>query len=586
MINKIINNEEVKRPAVNILVSCIAGILTFNIVKVSFLGAVLIAASFFLIHFFIYSKNFIAVIIIFFIASYVNSMVYYNFYTNTEDVFKVEVLNSKSNICEIGRQSFKLQGKLPELKDGGKYVLYGRLERKADYEKGIVGAIEVSKYSCLKNGFSGSSNEKQDEFYNRMKKYIGEDGTALVCSAAFGYTKYLKDDENTLMSKFGIIHVVSVSGFHIAVVYSIIERLLGFKVALLISFIYTIFSGGKSSTWRAFIMILILKLSKKLYRNYDSISSLCFSAILLLCYKPYYLYDIGFELSYLSTLGILLFYNKLRRKFYKLPELISDTFCISISAQVFSFPVATLSLNNFSPNFMWGNLFLLPMFTAIVILGNIAFLLMFNDKVFTISAYIIKLFIVALQGGISFIDQFSLKVTTINFNIVYGYCLILICIYMYSKGYRKAKAVAWAVFVCVIVSLYSFQTKVTLINENKTKALLIEQGFKRILIIPNLTGYSYNVINKKYYPTESLKWVNKQPYVEGNIAVMPKDKEKEIVIVNKGKSYIVALNNQCYICKQYYDIIKTSGKGELISSKKASDVLSDTIIESEGDNGD
>jgi hypothetical protein len=42
MINKIINNEEVKRPAVNILVSCITGILTFDLIKVSFLGAVLI----------------------------------------------------------------------------------------------------------------------------------------------------------------------------------------------------------------------------------------------------------------------------------------------------------------------------------------------------------------------------------------------------------------------------------------------------------------------------------------------------------------------------------------------------------------
>lgn len=56
-------------------------------------------------------------------------------------------------------------------------------------------------------------------------------------------------------------------------------------------------------------MIIILKLSKKVFRKYDSLSSISLAAIIILLNKPYYILDIGFMLSFLSTLGILL-YNK------------------------------------------------------------------------------------------------------------------------------------------------------------------------------------------------------------------------------------------------------------------------------------
>ncbi|WP_206869015.1 ComEC/Rec2 family competence protein [Clostridium zeae] len=526
------------------------------------------------------------VICIFFIASYINCLIYYSLDSEYKTVFKVIAVNPKNKIVEIGRQSFKIEGMNTDLKDGSKYLIYGSYRHEPDIEKGIVGNIKVEKYNFLEYGFSGSVNSKQDDFYNILKNYIGEEGSALVCSAAFGYTKYIKNEQNVLMSKYGIIHVVSVSGFHIAVIYSIIEKLLGFKFALVLSFIYTLFSGGKSSTWRAFLMIFILKLSKKVYRKYDSISALSFSAILLLVYKPYFIYDIGFNLSYLSTLGILLFYNKLKIKLYKLPQILSDTFCISIAAQVFSFPVATLALNNFSPNFMWGNLFLLPLFTPIVILGNIAFMLMWNGTLLKVTAYIIKVFIIALQGGISVIDKFSLNITTINPSIVYGYVLLLICFYMYKNGCKKAKHVLWMVAFVVILSMYKFETKVTIITDGKTKAVLLEQGFRRALITKTLSGYNYNILNKNYYPTESIEWKSKKLYSYNGITIIPKDEEKEIAILSNKNSYILTINNQPYVCNQSYDIIKIDENKSFILDQNDARALNDNILDSEGDNSD
>ncbi|MBK1812885.1 ComEC/Rec2 family competence protein [Clostridium sp. YIM B02505] len=586
MVTKFINNEEISRPAVNILISCIAGIITFNLIQKNIYGAVLVAASFFLSHFIIHGKKFMVVICIFFIASYINCLIYYSLQAGHKEVFKVVAVNPKSKIVEMGRQSFKIDGINTELKDGSKYLIYGSFRCEPDIEKGIVGTIKVEKYNFLEYGFSGSINSKQDDFYNILKKYIGEEGAALVCSAAFGYTKYIKNDQNVIMNKYGIIHVVSVSGFHIAVVYSIMEKLLGFKFALVFSFIYTLFSGGKSSTWRAFLMIFILKLSNKVYRKYDSISALSFSAILLLVYKPHFIYDIGFNLSYLSTLGILLFYNKLKIKFYKLPQILSDTFCISIAAQVFSFPVATLTLNNFSPNFIWGNLFLLPLFTPIVILGNIAFMLMWSGTLLKVTAYIIKIFIIALQGGITVVDKISLNITTINPSIVYGYILMLICFYMYQNGYKKAKYFLWMIVFVVILSMYKFETKVTIITDGKTKGILMEQGFRRVLITKALSGYNYNILNKNYYPNESIQWKNKKMYSYNGITIIPKDEEREIVIVSNKNSYILTINNQPYVCNQSYDIIKIDENKSFVLDPKDARALNDNILDSEGDNGD
>ena len=98
-----------------------------------------------------------------------------------------------------------------------------------------------------------------------------------------------------------------------SIVYKALEIIIGYKIALLFSFAYMIFTGGQASTIRAFIMIFILKISSKVYKKYDSLSSISLAAIILLLFRPFYILDIGFMLSFLCVLGIILYNKKIKK---------------------------------------------------------------------------------------------------------------------------------------------------------------------------------------------------------------------------------------------------------------------------------
>ncbi len=159
----------------------------------------------------------------------------------------------------------------------------------------------------------------------------------MVMSLCFGETKYISNSDKDILKKLGVIHVVSVSGFHMAIIYKLLERVLGLTLAIPVSFLYVILTGMKSSAIRAFIMIIILKLSKKVFRKYDSLSSISLAAIIILLNKPYYMLDIGFMLSFYLP-SILLYNKKISRTLYKLPQRINSCLSLTLSSQIYTFP--------------------------------------------------------------------------------------------------------------------------------------------------------------------------------------------------------------------------------------------------------
>ena len=161
----------------------------------------------------------------------------------------------------------------------------------------------------------------------------------------------MDQDYKSLMKNLGISHIISISGMHLALVYSILRKVFGVKLSLIIAFIYVLFTGAPASAIRAYIMILILNLGIVFKRNYSSLAAISLAGIILLLIKPYEIYDLGFIFSFLATLGIILFNKKLNKMLYKLPNSLRNTVAISISAQIFTFPIILLYFNEISLNF-------------------------------------------------------------------------------------------------------------------------------------------------------------------------------------------------------------------------------------------
>jgi len=438
--------------AISVFMGSLASLIFFNNLV---LGAVF-SASFLGVFYFTKSKKDFMFVLVFFMLGILSFNLYFNIKLN--DNAKIRVVDKKyyNFIGDYKGRKIILTGNVKGLVEGEKIIAKGSFKADKDYQKGIVGSYSINSYSvCSRDLISVFYNMKRN-MYSNFNSRLGEEKSSILMALCFGDTSYLTNTQMNEFNRLGVIHAISVSGFHMAVIYGVLEKFIGLKAALITSFLYVLFTGIQAATLRAFIMIFILKLAKFAYKNYDSISSISFAALILLVIKPYYIGDIGFMLSFLSTLGIILYYKRLTRFFYRLPEKLNETISISIGAQLFSLPYIAFTLQQFSPGFILGNFILLPFYSLLVLMGNAALLCSFFSSLFNILCNYISVVMNSLNGA----DYILLKICppVIYFSYIYGVALILIYIsfIFYKKGFKLAVFYPMFVIVFLYISSFSF----------------------------------------------------------------------------------------------------------------------------------
>ncbi len=183
-------------------------------------------------------------------------------------------------------------------------------------------------------------------------------------------------------------------------------------------------------------MISILIMSRVIKRNYDTLSSISFAAIILLLIKPYYILDMGFMLSFLSVIGITTTYGHIRDKLKTLPNVIKNSISMTLSALIFTLPYLALNTNTIGFNGIISNLILIPFYSILIILGNISLLLLNTKFVFKLINYVLTslLFIINTAEGIFLKNMLDVA------KITYIQALVVITLYysyiLYKKEYK------------------------------------------------------------------------------------------------------------------------------------------------------
>jgi competence protein ComEC len=197
-------------------------------------------------------------------------------------------------------------------------------------------------------------------------------------------------------------------------------------------------------------MLVLMTFSKKVYRNYDALSALSFSALILLFFNPYYICDMGFVLSFFATLGIILYYSKMRLKLRKLPPKIRDSMSVTLSAQVYTIPFLMMQNIDVSLISIPANLLIVPLYSLIIILGNVGALIIKIEPLFKIICYSLTTIITAINGGSDLILRISPEVK--NYSYIEGIVVILIymCYIFVRRGYENIKIVPFIIIILLI----------------------------------------------------------------------------------------------------------------------------------------
>jgi len=196
-----------------------------------------------------------------------------------------------------------------------------------------------------------------------------------------GYRNDIDPDVWQAYSNTGIVHVIAISGMHMAMIYMSVRwllflipfmkrnRMLSLSLAIVFMWMFAAMTGLPPSVTRAAIMFSFLGIGEMLDRDISGLNNLAASAFCLLCINPFWLRDVGFQLSYLAVLSLLLFYSRVYNWFEpksKIGDAIWKLMAGTIAAQILTFPLCVYYFHQFPLLFLLTNLIAVPATTIIL----------------------------------------------------------------------------------------------------------------------------------------------------------------------------------------------------------------------------
>lgn len=309
----------------------------------------------------------------------------------------------------------------------------------------------------------------------RLRYGFSDKIAGLLTGMLTGDKSCLDGDLYNVLKKTGIAHLMAVSGFHLSLwVFSLGAFIpesdktakLKYTVLLFAVLFLMLLAGMSESVKRAGFMCVVHLLGKLSKRRSDSLNSLGFAAVLMILFNPACVLSISMQLSFLSTLGILtlgksmlrlsseLFGGKrINTPLKKLLRSAADTFFISISVLVFTFPVMLYAFNGVSAVSAFVNVFVAPAAMPLLLLSGAYVLTFAIDFIAFPIAVILKLlagyiiFTAELFAGLE--NAFIVFEPENIFLFAAGLVLVaLMCLCALIKNFRSLTALS----LCIAVS--------------------------------------------------------------------------------------------------------------------------------------
>lgn len=499
------------------------------------------------------------ILIILSFISFINIISYYsiqNDYVSLKQ-FRVVNKNSKDVILKsrdiISRKYIiKDFENLDDIKIGMILNLDGEIKKLIYYDVGVVGEIKNYKINEFKTDFVYKFINMKNVIKDFFVMKFGDEKGNILSGLTFGDTSGLDKEYKNDLKSLGLVHILSVSGFHMNLIFMFISKILSVVPSLFISFLYLMFTGVKVSGIRAFTMMFLKQTAPKLYRTYDGINALCVAGVIILLLRPYEIFNMGFVYSFSATLGILMFNRKINDYLYKMPKLLADSISLILSAQIFIFPISILIERKLEFGFLLSNMLLVPFYSVLMIFGILFVFFGMVPLVNEIILYLINFIFAVIDGGILFIKMITPKGIYLNdYIIIFILCLYVIYFLSKKVSYNKIKNIPILLFGLCFIFLNVFDLKVEFGKYFDKNYVILRNKFR-----------SYMYVDKKIKETQTLE------EKLGVDKVFQDVDEKEIMFSNKrininfndDKIYVeinrkqIDVLNEEYTARYYSDI--------------------------------
>ncbi len=322
----------------------------------------------------------------------------------------------------------------------------------------------------------------------------------------------------------GAIHILAVSGLHVGIILLILNWIFKpfnyFKNGLIIKTLllillmwgFAVLAGLSPSVVRAVTMFSFIAIGMQMRRKTSVLNSLFISLFILLLINPYFIFQVGFQLSYLAVFAIVTIQPKLFKLWqprFKITKYFWGLLSVSIAAQIGVLPLSLFYFHQFPGLFILSNLVVLPVLGIILGLGILVILLSLLD--------LLPNFIAESYGKlISLMNQFISWVagkeefvfTDIHFNFWQNLSAYLVIFFfillLYQKNFRNLVLFLCGVLIFQGSMLYSKMQNSSLesiVFHKPRKTMIGIQEDKKLMLYHNLDDEIQEEIRLKDYKT-------------------------------------------------------------------------------------
>ena len=441
--------------------------------------------------------------------------------------------------------------------------------------------------------WSTFSNFRTKIIHNLERSNIKKEELNVLIALIIGQQQDISPEVLKDYQYAGAVHILSVSGLHVGFILLFITFLLKpipnskkgsfFKLILIVFSLWTfgILAGLAPSVVRSVAMFSIVAVGNHIRRTVNTYHTLLVSMLIILLFKPSFLFDVGFQLSYLALFFILWLQPILASIWIPKNKIVSyfwDIITVSFAAQIGAMPLSIYYFHQFPGLFFITNLIVLPLLGVIMIVGLIAIIIACFSQVPFFIAKPLELLITLLNYIIHWVasfEDFIVKNISFSYEMLWtSYLLIVFSILWITKPNFKRLLIA---LTCILLlqAVYIF-TKYQSENEDE----LIVFNVKKCSIITQrndnlVTVYSNDSILESLDTNIAI-----QSYLVGSFCKIKSKKKLENLLYFKNKKILIIDSSNVYMqhIKPDILIITNSPKlnlGRLLSIWKPEQVIVD-----------
>ncbi len=399
-----------------------------------------------------------------------------------------------------------------------------------------------------------------------IKNGFKDDELAIINALLLGQRQEISKELIENYSKAGAIHILAVSGLHVGIVMLLISFLLTplkrFKngniiqliITIIFLWIFAFIAGISASVVRAVTMFTALSIGLAIDRENSVYKNLIISLFFLLLLNPYYLFEVGFQLSYLAVFCIVwmqpIIYKAWKPK-WKFIDYFWQLFTVSLAAQIGVLPLSIYYFHQFPGLFFVSNLVIIPVLGFILGLGIVIIFLSLLSFLPAVLATFYQGVIGAMNITISWIaEQESFLFQEIYFSLVLvftSYIFIVFCFrWIEEKTIFRLKYVLFSFIILQGVFIYekyrSNTNEFVIFNKSRASVLAIKKN-KKISVYKSAGFKENNTILKSY----KVGNYNNMVQVFDSVKNVYKINNKKLVVIDSLGIYNVNSLNPDYI---------------------------------------